>query len=172
MCIYIWLFFCLTHFFGCPQPSTLLQMGCKPNKTTPIEPVYPESTNGSLFPWAQLRLPQSVHPLSYDLTLNPDLDNMIFSGCTVIDMLVLHNTKRIVLHSANLNITKATFKVGFTGGSVLTTVCNQCLVLFYFRQLCFILWCAKPVFYLRLSSSWVMVTPVMWLYWSTNLRSR
>lgn len=74
-----------------------------------------------------------MHPLSYDLTLNPDLDNMIFSGRTVIDMLVLHNTKRIVLHSANLNITKATFKVGFKGGSVLTIVCNQCHVLFYFR---------------------------------------
>ncbi|XP_044052711.1 leucyl-cystinyl aminopeptidase isoform X2 [Siniperca chuatsi] len=89
------------------------KMGCpKPNQTAPFEPVYPVSTNGELFPWAQLRLPRSIRPLSYDLTLNPDFDNMTFTGRTVISMSVLHNTKRIVLHSANLNITKATVKLG------------------------------------------------------------
>ncbi|XP_076586255.1 leucyl-cystinyl aminopeptidase [Chaetodon auriga] len=92
---------------------TFTKTGCpKANKTTPFEPVYPVSTNGELFPWAQFQLPHSIRPLSYDLTLDPDLDNMIFTGRTVISMLVLHNTKRIVLHSANLNITKATFKLG------------------------------------------------------------
>uniref|UniRef100_A0A8C3GB38 Aminopeptidase n=1 Tax=Cyclopterus lumpus TaxID=8103 RepID=A0A8C3GB38_CYCLU len=85
--------------------------GCqRTNKTTPSEQVYPVSTNGELFPWAQLRLPRSIHPLSYDLTLDPDLDNMTFTGRTVISMSVLHNTKLIVLHSSHLNITKATFK--------------------------------------------------------------
>ncbi|CAK6970538.1 leucyl-cystinyl aminopeptidase isoform X2 [Scomber scombrus] len=92
---------------------TFTKTGCpKENKTTPFEPVYPVSTNGELFPWAQMRLPQSIHPLSYELTLNPDLNNMTFTGNTVINMLVHHNTNRIVLHSANLNITKATFKLG------------------------------------------------------------
>uniref|UniRef100_A0A8C3AVF5 Leucyl/cystinyl aminopeptidase n=1 Tax=Cyclopterus lumpus TaxID=8103 RepID=A0A8C3AVF5_CYCLU len=87
--------------------------GCqRTNKTTPSEQVYPVSTNGELFPWAQLRLPRSIHPLSYDLTLDPDLDNMTFTGRTVISMSVLHNTKLIVLHSSHLNITKATFKPG------------------------------------------------------------
>ncbi|XP_014326117.1 leucyl-cystinyl aminopeptidase-like [Xiphophorus maculatus] len=87
---------------GCPQP----------NKTTPLEPVYPNSTNGELFPWAELRLPHSIRPLSYDLTFTPDLDSMTFTGKAAIEMSVLHNTKRIVLHAANLNITKATFKLG------------------------------------------------------------
>ncbi|XP_034728390.1 leucyl-cystinyl aminopeptidase [Etheostoma cragini] len=92
---------------------TFTKAGCKKtNKTTPFEPVYPLSTNGKLFPWAQYRLPRSVRPLSYDLTFNPDLDHMTFTGRTVITMSVLHNTKIIVLHSANLNITKATFKLG------------------------------------------------------------
>ncbi|XP_040010464.1 leucyl-cystinyl aminopeptidase [Xiphias gladius] len=92
---------------------TFTKTGCrKMNKTAPIETVYPVSTNGQLFPWAQLRLPQSIRPLSYSLTLNPDLDNMTFTGRTVINMSVLHNTERIVLHSANLSITKATFKLG------------------------------------------------------------
>lgn len=92
---------------------TFTRAGCpKPNKTTPLEPVYPNSTNGELFPWAELRLPHSIQPLSYELTLTPDLDNMTFTGTTVINMSVLHNTKRIVLHAADLNITKATFKLG------------------------------------------------------------
>ncbi|KAM7416423.1 hypothetical protein PAMA_018469 [Pampus argenteus] len=92
---------------------TFTKTGChKANKTTPLDPVYPVSTNGELFPWAQFRLPRSIRPLSYELTLNPDLDNMTFTGHTVINMLVFHNTKRIVLHAANLNVTKATFKLG------------------------------------------------------------
>lgn len=92
---------------------TFTKAGCrKPNQTTPIEPVYPLATNGEVFPWDQFRLPQSVHPVGYDLTLNPDLDAMTFTGQAVITMSVLHNTKRIVLHSANLKITKATFKLG------------------------------------------------------------
>uniref|UniRef100_A0A672ZX76 Aminopeptidase n=1 Tax=Sphaeramia orbicularis TaxID=375764 RepID=A0A672ZX76_9TELE len=90
---------------------TFTKSGCR-KQTTPAEPVYPISTNGEMFPWAQLRLPQSIQPLSYELTLNPDLDKMTFTGTTVITMTVRHDTKRIVLHSANLNITKATFKLG------------------------------------------------------------
>uniref|UniRef100_A0A667YBT8 Aminopeptidase n=1 Tax=Myripristis murdjan TaxID=586833 RepID=A0A667YBT8_9TELE len=79
--------------------------------TTPIDPAYPNSTNGELFPWTELRLPASIRPLHYDLTLNPDLKTMTFTGHTVISMSVQHNTKRIVLHSAELNITKATFQL-------------------------------------------------------------
>uniref|UniRef100_A0A3B4BEZ3 Uncharacterized protein n=1 Tax=Periophthalmus magnuspinnatus TaxID=409849 RepID=A0A3B4BEZ3_9GOBI len=88
----------------------------------PSEPVYPISTNGEVFPWAQLRLPQSVRPLSYDLTLNPDLDKMTFTGHSVITMFVRHNTKHIVLHSMNLNINKATFKLGDEKATTVTVL--------------------------------------------------
>lgn len=92
---------------------TFTKAGCsKANSTTPVEPVYPTSTTGEVFPWARFRLPQSVHPISYDLTLNPNLDDMTFTGRVIINMSVLHSTKRIVLHGANFNITKATFKLG------------------------------------------------------------
>ncbi|KAK5871385.1 hypothetical protein PBY51_004269 [Eleginops maclovinus] len=92
---------------------TFTKTGCrKTNQTTPLVPVNPKSSSGEPFPWNGYRLPQSVHPLSYEVTLNPNLDNMTFTGCTVIHMSVQHNTKRIVLHSAKLNITRATFKLG------------------------------------------------------------
>ncbi|XP_057687478.1 leucyl-cystinyl aminopeptidase [Corythoichthys intestinalis] len=83
------------------------------------------STDGELFPWAQYQLPRSVRPLSYDLTLSPDFSTMEFSGYTVINMIVLHNTKRIVLHSANLNITKATFKLGDEAKTDVTLLENK-----------------------------------------------
>ncbi|XP_034026064.1 LOW QUALITY PROTEIN: leucyl-cystinyl aminopeptidase [Thalassophryne amazonica] len=91
---------------------TFTKAGChKTNNTIPPEQVYPVSTSGELFPWAEFRLPTSIHPLSYDLTLNPDLNNMTFTGSAIISMFVHHNTKRIVLHSADLRITKATFQL-------------------------------------------------------------
>ncbi|XP_077418111.1 leucyl-cystinyl aminopeptidase [Vanacampus margaritifer] len=94
---------------GCPKQD---------NKTS-------NGTDGELFPWAQYQLPRSVRPLSYDLTLNPDLSTMDFSGRTIITMIVLHNTKRIVLHSADLNITKATFKLGDGEASDVTILENR-----------------------------------------------
>uniref|UniRef100_A0A674NZY2 Aminopeptidase n=1 Tax=Takifugu rubripes TaxID=31033 RepID=A0A674NZY2_TAKRU len=92
-------------------PLVSIHQTCS-SQTSPIEPVYPVSTNGELFPWAQYRLPHSIQPLSYNLTLNPDLVTMTFTGQTTISMLVLHDTKVIVLHSSDLNISKASFKLG------------------------------------------------------------
>uniref|UniRef100_A0A8K9Y3S1 Aminopeptidase n=1 Tax=Oncorhynchus mykiss TaxID=8022 RepID=A0A8K9Y3S1_ONCMY len=90
---------------------TFTKAGCgKANSSTPMEPSYPNSTNGELFPWNELRLPASVRPVNYDLSLTPNLTSMTFTGRTVINMTILHDTKRIVLHSSELNITKATFQ--------------------------------------------------------------
>ncbi|XP_051923813.1 leucyl-cystinyl aminopeptidase isoform X2 [Hippocampus zosterae] len=94
---------------GCPKQE---------NKTS-------NGTDDELFPWAQYQLPRSIRPLSYDLTLSPNLSTMTFSGHTVINMFVLHNTKRIVLHSAHLNITKATFKLGDGEASDVTILENK-----------------------------------------------
>uniref|UniRef100_A0A674D507 Aminopeptidase n=1 Tax=Salmo trutta TaxID=8032 RepID=A0A674D507_SALTR len=92
---------------------TFTKAGCgKANSSTPMEPSYPNSTNGELFPWNELRLPASVRPVNYDLSLTPNLTSMTFTGRTVINMTILHDTKHIVLHSSELIITKATFQVG------------------------------------------------------------
>uniref|UniRef100_A0A8C7L614 Aminopeptidase n=1 Tax=Oncorhynchus kisutch TaxID=8019 RepID=A0A8C7L614_ONCKI len=90
---------------------TFTKAGCgKANSSIPMEPSYPNSTNGELFPWNELRLPASVRPVNYDLSLTPNLTSMTFTGRTVINMTILHDTKRIVLHSSELIITKATFQ--------------------------------------------------------------
>uniref|UniRef100_A0A674D6A9 Aminopeptidase n=1 Tax=Salmo trutta TaxID=8032 RepID=A0A674D6A9_SALTR len=90
---------------------TFTKAGCgKANSSTPMEPSYPNSTNGELFPWNELRLPASVRPVNYDLSLTPNLTSMTFTGRTVINMTILHDTKHIVLHSSELIITKATFQ--------------------------------------------------------------
>uniref|UniRef100_A0A674F201 Aminopeptidase n=1 Tax=Salmo trutta TaxID=8032 RepID=A0A674F201_SALTR len=90
---------------------TFTKAGCpKANSSTPMELVYPKSTNGELFPWNELRLPASVRPVNYDLSLTPNLTSMTFTGHTIINMIIQHDTKRIVLHSSEINIIKATFQ--------------------------------------------------------------
>ncbi|KAJ8005705.1 hypothetical protein DPEC_G00120690 [Dallia pectoralis] len=92
---------------------TFTKAGCpKANSSTPIETLYPNSTNGEVFPWNEPRLPASVRPVNYDLFLTPNLTSKTFTGRTVITMAIQHATKRVVLHSSDLDITKATFQVG------------------------------------------------------------
>uniref|UniRef100_A0A673M859 Aminopeptidase n=1 Tax=Sinocyclocheilus rhinocerous TaxID=307959 RepID=A0A673M859_9TELE len=88
---------------------TFTTAGCqKPNST--MHSLYPISTNGELFPWAELRLPPSVHPVHYNISIHPNLTLMTFQGSVSILVQVLHETKNIVLHSSGMNIIKATFE--------------------------------------------------------------
>ncbi|XP_067294260.1 leucyl-cystinyl aminopeptidase isoform X2 [Pseudorasbora parva] len=68
------------------------------------------NSSEEVFPWTELRLPSSVHPVHYDISLHPDLNRMNFQGSVSIKVKVLHETKIIVLHSSDMNITKATFE--------------------------------------------------------------
>lgn len=88
---------------------TFTRNGC-PKTNSTMNNIYPNSTSGELFPWNELRLPTSVHPVSYNISLHPDLKNMNFQGSVSIIVEVLHETKIIVLHSSDMNITKATFE--------------------------------------------------------------
>uniref|UniRef100_A0A8C9EXH4 Aminopeptidase n=1 Tax=Pavo cristatus TaxID=9049 RepID=A0A8C9EXH4_PAVCR len=93
---------------------TFTKEGChKKNRT--MELIYPLATNGKLFPWAKIRLPSDVVPLHYDLDLQPNLTTLKFTGSVKIVVNVTQVTKKIVLHSSGLNITKAT--ITSTGGS-------------------------------------------------------
>uniref|UniRef100_A0A8C3LY18 Leucyl-cystinyl aminopeptidase n=1 Tax=Chrysolophus pictus TaxID=9089 RepID=A0A8C3LY18_CHRPC len=93
---------------------TFTKEGChKKNRT--MELIYPLATNGKLFPWAKIRLPSDVVPLHYDLDLQPNLTTLKFTGSVKIVVNVTQVTKKIVLHSSGLNITKAT--ISSSGGS-------------------------------------------------------
>lgn len=59
------------------------------------------------FPWNKVRLPLSVNPLEYGIFLHPNLTEKKFSGKVDIKCEVLKSTKFVVLHSKNLNISKA-----------------------------------------------------------------
>uniref|UniRef100_A0A673LRT7 Aminopeptidase n=1 Tax=Sinocyclocheilus rhinocerous TaxID=307959 RepID=A0A673LRT7_9TELE len=87
---------------------TFTRKGCQKTNST-MDSIYPTSTSGELFPWTELRLPPSVHPVHYNISLHPNLALMTFQGCVSILVQVLHETKNIVLHSSDMNISKVTF---------------------------------------------------------------
>ncbi|XP_050965784.1 leucyl-cystinyl aminopeptidase isoform X2 [Labeo rohita] len=88
---------------------TFSRNGC-PKTNSTMNSIYPISTNGEVFPWTELRLPSSVHPVHYNISLYPNLTLMTFQGSVSILVEVLHETKNIVLHSSDMSITKATFE--------------------------------------------------------------
>lgn len=69
---------------------------------------FPVATNGEPFPWHELRLPNTVIPLHYDLLVHPNLTSMDFVASEKIEVLVRDATQFIILHSKNLEITNVT----------------------------------------------------------------
>ena len=53
------------------------------------------------------RLPTTVVPRAYDLTLTPDLDTATFSGTSAVDVEVTETVERLVLHALDLDIDEA-----------------------------------------------------------------
>lgn len=54
------------------------------------------------FPWLHMRLPQTVVPVHYDLTIHPNLTTLSFTGVVRIQVDVLEDTKAIILHAKQL----------------------------------------------------------------------
>jgi len=55
------------------------------------------------------RLPTSVVPTNYSLTLEPDLEKFWFSGTESVDVVINEETKQIILNSLELQISSASF---------------------------------------------------------------
>uniref|UniRef100_A0A9J7YHC3 Aminopeptidase n=1 Tax=Cyprinus carpio carpio TaxID=630221 RepID=A0A9J7YHC3_CYPCA len=64
-------------------------------------------TNALPFPWDKIRLPETVKPQNYDLLIHPNLTSLTFTGVLQILLEVEQDTRAIVLHSKNLQISKA-----------------------------------------------------------------
>ena len=56
------------------------------------------------------RLPRTVVPNHYALTLSPELDEATFGGLAIIDVEITGATEEIVLNAAQLTITEATLR--------------------------------------------------------------
>lgn len=71
------------------------------------EATFPLAADGQPFPWHKMRLPETIKPLHYDLHIHPNLTSLDFTGTVEIQLEVLQNTDSIILHSKNLQISKA-----------------------------------------------------------------
>jgi puromycin-sensitive aminopeptidase len=58
-----------------------------------------------------IKLPNYVEPKIYDITLKPDLENFTFSGFETITLNILKDTKKVTLHSKDLNIKTAEINI-------------------------------------------------------------
>uniref|UniRef100_A0A665V9W9 Aminopeptidase n=1 Tax=Echeneis naucrates TaxID=173247 RepID=A0A665V9W9_ECHNA len=64
----------------------------------------PKATNGELFPWDRMRLPKTVSPIHYDLTIHPNLTTFHFTGVARIELDVHEDTNMVVLHAKQMQI--------------------------------------------------------------------
>lgn len=83
-----------------PKPTT-------PNTTTPNPPTTPSTPKE---PWQRYRLPDSLAPISYNVTLSPQLtprdDGLYtFSGQSTVVFRCVKETDLIIIHSNKLNLT-------------------------------------------------------------------
>ncbi|KAG8456356.1 hypothetical protein GDO86_002220 [Hymenochirus boettgeri] len=89
---------------------TFTKEGCHEKKHA-MELVYPIATNGQVFPWAKSRLPNSIKPVHYNITLHPNMTSMTFTGVVQVRLNITANSKNIILHSSGLQITNASVRV-------------------------------------------------------------
>ncbi|KAM3867544.1 endoplasmic reticulum aminopeptidase 2 [Diretmus argenteus] len=78
---------------------------CNPPHPTEQSPLGADSLS---FPWSRLRLPRYIVPLHYHLLLHPNLTTLSFTGSLRIQIHVQNDTNWVVLHSKDLEISKAT----------------------------------------------------------------
>ncbi|XP_036266483.1 endoplasmic reticulum aminopeptidase 1 isoform X2 [Pipistrellus kuhlii] len=85
-----------------PTPSWCQSSGTMPPKTS----------DGTLFPWDKMRLPEHIIPVHYDLLIHANLTTLTFEGTSAISITASQPTSAIILHSQHLQILKATLRKG------------------------------------------------------------
>ena len=64
----------------------------------------PLASNGQPFPWNDVRLPQTISPVHYDLTIHANLTTLDFLGVVRIQLDVHEDTNTIVLHAKDMQV--------------------------------------------------------------------
>lgn len=80
---------------------------CQSSDTT-----SPKASNGDPFPWNNMRLPEHIIPIHYDLMIHVNLSTLTFWGTTEVEIRASQPTSTIIMHSHQLRISKATLKRG------------------------------------------------------------
>lgn len=70
----------------------------------------PKASNGTPFPWNNIRLPEYIIPLHYDLMIHANLSTLTFWGTTEVEITASQPTSTIIMHSHQLQISKATLR--------------------------------------------------------------
>ncbi|KAM5330109.1 endoplasmic reticulum aminopeptidase 1 [Glossophaga mutica] len=90
----------------------ILLIGSTPSQCQSSEATSPKASNGTPFPWNEMRLPEHIIPVHYDLMIHANLTTLTFEGTTAIDITAIQPTTAIILHSNRLQISKATLRKG------------------------------------------------------------
>lgn len=89
------------------------------NESAPIKPI---ATNGDPFPWLHSNLPTFVKPLSYTITIHPNLTTYDVKGQVAIELAIVEETQFIIIHSQNLNVTERAIMISGTRGNTIKII--------------------------------------------------
>ncbi|KAJ8936471.1 hypothetical protein NQ314_012334 [Rhamnusium bicolor] len=81
------------------KPTNYIDEGTNMTRT-----FVPRATNGQIFPWNNIRLPTSLKPTRYNLTIHPNLTTLEVRSQVSIELHAEKETNFIVLHCKNLTI--------------------------------------------------------------------
>uniref|UniRef100_A0A3B3H2I0 Aminopeptidase n=1 Tax=Oryzias latipes TaxID=8090 RepID=A0A3B3H2I0_ORYLA len=99
------LLLCSFFLVGCHSSQSSQQVSSAPHPKGEPSPLGEDNLS---FPWSRLRLPRYIIPLHYHLVLQPNLTTLRFTGSVQIQIDVQNNSNWVVLHSKDLQISKAT----------------------------------------------------------------
>ncbi|XP_055459979.1 endoplasmic reticulum aminopeptidase 1 isoform X1 [Psammomys obesus] len=74
--------------------------------------VSPKASNGAPFPWNNMRLPEYITPIHYDLMIHANLSTLTFLGTAEVEITASQPASTIIMHSHQLQISKATLRKG------------------------------------------------------------
>ncbi|XP_055850973.1 endoplasmic reticulum aminopeptidase 2 [Episyrphus balteatus] len=104
---------------SCSSEHSLSTNASAFNESGPFKPI---ATNGDLFPWLNASLPTFVKPISYTITVHPNLTTYDVKGQVAIEIAVVEETQYIIIHSQNLNVTERAIMISGNRGHTIKII--------------------------------------------------